>query len=138
MEMVLVIIPNSDLRERTRELLGGVRSLRARDCEQGLVLAEQNIITDVIVWSEPGLDGKVVHAILRLQQLHRDARIFVVTPERLKAARLGYCEGLKVEGFALESELERVVQDVRAVPSIVDSGNSAPPTATGGSSAACH
>lgn len=134
---ILVIIPNDGLRERARELLGPGRSLRARDCEQGLVLAEQNAISDAILWSPPGLDREVLGTIIRLRRLRRDVRIFVVTPERVKAGNLGYIEALQVDGYGLETEIGRIIEDVDGVPMIVERDQT-PPTAAGGSSGACH
>jgi hypothetical protein len=132
---VLVVIPEDELRHQARDLLGA--SLRARDYASGLVLAEQNFITDAILWSPPGLDTVVANAIVRLRRLYRDVRIFVITPERLKPGNLGYCDGLQVDGYALESELRRVVQDVNGVPVIIERDRPVP-TVSGGSSAACH
>lgn len=117
---VLVIIPNERLRERATALLGEMRCLRARTCDDGLRLAEHYAFEDVLIWSPPGLDQDVLRTIIRLQRLRPDARIFVITEERLQSAKLGYCQGAKVEGFALESELARVVQDMLSLPTIVE------------------
>jgi hypothetical protein len=117
---VLVIIPSDEMRERATALIGEMRCLRARNCEDGLRLAEYYAYRDVIIWSPPGLDAEVLQTIIRLQRARRDARIFVITAVRSKAARLGYCEGAKVDGFALESELSRVVEDMLTLPAIVE------------------
>lgn len=134
---VLVIIPDENLRHRVRDALAGVGTLRAAAYDDGaFVLAEQNYITDAILWAD-GLDSKVLVAIERLRRLHRDVRIFVVTPERTRAGKLGYCEGAKVDGYADESKIGEVIREVLGVPIIIE-GGSAPPTSTSGSSAACH
>jgi hypothetical protein len=134
---VLVIIPEDELRWQARDLLGPGGSLRAADYLTGAVLAEQNFISDAILWSEPGLDRQVLHAITRLRQLYRDVRIFIVTSERTKGGSLGYIENLLVDGYGLESELPRIVEAIKGVPSIVEK-DQAPPTAKRGSSAAVH
>jgi hypothetical protein len=126
---VLVIIPDEKLRHRARDLLGPGSLRAALYDDAAFVLAEQNFITDAILWSSSGLDSKVLIAIERLRRMHRNVRVFVITPERVKAGTLGYCEGARVDGYGLESQL--------GVPPIIERDQT-PPTAAGGSSAACH
>jgi hypothetical protein len=137
MMSVLVVMPKPLLRGRARALLHGTPALFAADYGYGLVLAEQNFISDAIIWSPKGLDDRVLRLLLRLREMHRDVRLFVVTPERTPAAELGYTEDVEVEAIAPESRLRNIVQDVLRVPDIVEREES-PITATHGSSAGLH
>ncbi len=135
---VLVIIPDDDLRHLVRDALGGVGTLRASAYDDpAFVLAEQSYISDAILWSSPGLDSRVLIAIERLRRMHCDVRIFVVTPERNGAGKLGYCEAAKVDGYADESAIGEVIREVLGVPVIIERAPT-PTKPNSGSSAACH
>lgn len=134
---VLVIIPDNELRARVRELLKTRPALFAKTYAYGLVMAEQDWVTDAIVWSPKGLDLDVIWSLQYLRRLNRDVRLFVVTPERTGPAKVSLTEEMEVDGYAAEDKIERVVQDVLGVP-VIEEREETPLTLTHGSSAGKH
>lgn len=133
---VLVVMPNAALRGQVRGMLRGIAATFSRTYEYGRALAEQDWITDAIVWAK-GLDQDAVDLMLYLRRLNPDVRLFVVAPERTDAVKSALFDGIKVEGYADEQRIDKVVRDVLSVPTIVERAPE-PPKATHGSSAGVH
>jgi len=136
---ILVIVPSDELRHQLRDrfaVAGG--SLRARTYANGLVLAEQNWISDAVLWSPPGADREVIDTIVRLRKFNRDIRIVVATPRFNRAGTSVFVDHLQVDAYFLDGAVDDIVEAVLGVPVIVEGKESPPTTLTGGSSAASH
>jgi hypothetical protein len=122
---VLVVVPNDQLRHEIRDLLAQVmgpgRSLRATDYRVGLLLAEQHYVYSAILWSPPGLDSDVIHAVMRLRRMNRDIRIIVASPEVTPVGAMGYIDDLDVDHYLFD-RAEPLVKAATGVPTIVEGG----------------
>jgi hypothetical protein len=135
---ILLIVPNGDVREALRVRLGSHSALRARDYQFGMVLAEQYCPTEIVLWSPPGADPEVVESLARLRRMHRDARVIVMTPEITKAGVAVFCDHFEVDVYAVDTDLELVVETLLGVPQIIERERSVPKFRSGGSSAAAN
>jgi hypothetical protein len=135
---ILLIVPDGDVREALRVRLGDGNILRAGDYNWGIVLAEQNCPTEIVLWSPKGAHGDAVETLRRLQRLHRSARYIVMTPEITKGGMAVFCDHFEVDAYIPDDDVELVAHTLLGVPQIVERDHPAPKFRASGSSFPRH